>query len=308
MPSGIETTTGPLGQGLANAVGMALAERLMNAQFGDALVDHRTYVLASDGDLMEGISQEAIALAGHLRLNKLIVIFDDNSVTIDGPISLSNSMDQVKRFEAANWKAMRIDGHDPEAIDRALTEAKTSDRPVLIAAKTTIGKGAPKKAGTAASHGSPLGAEEIAGARKALGWTLRCHSSCRKRSSTRGARSARAGAARARTGPSVSPPPMRRCATDFERRMAKKLPAALDEAIQALKRGYAEKPVTVATEKRQSWRSTRSTLSCPRRSAAPPTSRRRTTPSRRVRTTSRRANFPAATSATASASTAWRQQ
>jgi transketolase len=168
--AGIETTTGPLGQGLANAVGMAIAERLMNRRFGDAIVNHRTYVLASDGDLMEGVSQEAIALAGHLKLGRLIVIFDDNSVTIDGPISLSDSTDQVKRFEASGWRAVRIDGHDTAAIDAALREAQASDRPTLIAARTTIGWGAPTKAGKAASHGAPLGPEEIVGARAAYKW------------------------------------------------------------------------------------------------------------------------------------------
>ncbi len=168
---GVETTTGPLGQGLGNAVGMAIAERLLQADFGAGIVDHRTYVLASDGDLMEGISQEAIALAGHLRLSKLIVLFDDNGISIDGPLSLTDSVDQVKRFEAAGWAATRIDGHDPDAIARALENAQASDRPTLIACRTTIGFGAPTKAGTEKCHGSPLGAEEIKGARDMLGWT-----------------------------------------------------------------------------------------------------------------------------------------
>jgi transketolase len=167
---GIETTTGPLGQGLANAVGMAIAERHLAAEFG-AIVDHKTYVLASDGDLMEGISQEAIALAGHLKLNRLIVLFDDNGISIDGAISLSDSVDQVKRFEACGWAASHVNGHDPGAIAAALTKAQGSDRPVMIACKTTIGFGAPNKAGKASSHGSPLGADEIKGAREKLGWT-----------------------------------------------------------------------------------------------------------------------------------------
>ena len=166
---GVETTTGPLGQGLGNAVGMAIAERHLAAQFGD-IVDHHTYVLASDGDLMEGISQEAIALAGHLRLNRLIVLFDDNGISIDGPLSLADSVDQVKRFEAAGWNAARIDGHDPQAIAAALAKAKASDRPSMIACKTTIGFGAPTKAGKASAHGSALGADEIKGAREKLGW------------------------------------------------------------------------------------------------------------------------------------------
>lgn len=168
---GIETTTGPLGQGLGNAVGMAMAERILAAQFGDEIVDHRTYALASDGDLMEGISHEAISIAGHLRLNKLIVLFDDNGISIDGPLSLAESGDQVARFEAAGWNATRVDGHDHEEIAGAIEAAHRSDRPSMIACRTTIGFGAPTKAGTAASHGAPLGADEIAGARKALGWT-----------------------------------------------------------------------------------------------------------------------------------------
>ncbi|TMJ45198.1 MAG: hypothetical protein E6G86_01965 [Alphaproteobacteria bacterium] len=151
---GVETTTGPLGQGLGNAVGMAIAERHLAAVFGPELVDHGTFVLASDGDLMEGVSQEAIALAGHLRLNKLVVLFDDNGISIDGPLSLADSVDQVKRFEAAGWVARRIDGHDPEAVAAALEEAQSCDRPSLIACQTIIGYGAPIKAGTEKSHGS----------------------------------------------------------------------------------------------------------------------------------------------------------
>ena len=167
---GIETTTGPLGQGLANAVGMALAERHLAARFGEDLVDHRTYVIAGDGCLMEGISHEAISLAGHLRLSRLTVLFDDNQISIDGPTSLSVSDDQIKRFEAAGWRAEAIDGHDPAAIDAALQRARRSDRPTLIACRTVIGKGAPTKAGKNSAHGAPLGAKEIEGARAALGW------------------------------------------------------------------------------------------------------------------------------------------
>jgi len=168
---GIETTTGPLGQGLATAVGIALSERMMNAEFGDGIINHRTFVLASDGDLMEGISHEAISLAGHLRLNKLTVLYDDNEISIDGPLSLAESGDAVKRFEAAGWRAERIDGHDAAEIDAALTRAAESDRPTLIAARTTIGYGSPNKANTAAAHGAPLGAAEAAATRSALGWT-----------------------------------------------------------------------------------------------------------------------------------------
>jgi len=168
--SGIETTTGPLGQGLANAVGMALAERLLNARFGDELVDHYTYAIAGDGCLMEGISHEAISLAGHLKLGKLIVLFDDNSISIDGSTDLAVSDDQLKRFEASGWETTRVDGHDPEAVAAAITAARESDRPSLIACKTVIGFGAPNKQGTAATHGAPLGEEEITAAREQLGW------------------------------------------------------------------------------------------------------------------------------------------
>jgi transketolase len=168
--AGVETTTGPLGQGLATAVGMALAERLANARYGDAVVDHYTYVFASDGCLMEGISHEAISLAGHLRLARLIVLFDDNRISIDGATDLAVSDDQLARFAASGWDVARIDGHDPVAIDAAITRAKSGDRPSLIACRTVIGFGAPNKQGTAATHGSPLGDDEIAAAREALGW------------------------------------------------------------------------------------------------------------------------------------------
>ncbi len=167
---GIETTTGPLGQGIGNGVGMALAERLLNARHGDAVVDHKTYVVAGDGCLMEGISHEAISLAGHLKLSNLIVLFDDNQISIDGPTNLSVSDDQLKRFEASGWRTMKADGHDPAAIRKALADAQSSDKPVLIAFRTIIGYGAPTKQGTAGSHGSPLGPDEIAAARKQLGW------------------------------------------------------------------------------------------------------------------------------------------
>jgi len=169
--AGVETTTGPLGQGLATAVGMAIAERHLNAVYGDALVDHRTYVVAGDGCLMEGISHEAIGLAGHLRLGRLIVLWDDNRISIDGPVSLSSSEDIAKRFDAAGWQVLACDGHDAEAVDRALTAGRDDPRPTLIACRTTIGFGAPTKAGTSGAHGSPLGPSEIAGARAALGWT-----------------------------------------------------------------------------------------------------------------------------------------
>jgi transketolase len=246
--AGIETTTGPLGQGLANAVGMALAERLLNAGFGDDLVDHHTYVLAGDGCLMEGISQEAISLAGHLRLNRLIVIWDDNNISIDGPISLADSTDQCKRFEASGWNTQSIDGHDPEAIAAAIEKAKASDRPSFIAAKTTIGFGAPTKAGTSKVHGSPLGKEEIAGARKALGWDAEPFAipsdildawrlaglrSARERQEWEKRLAGSDGELRA----------------EFERRMRGDLPIGLDAAIADYKKKLAADKPKVATRK-----------------------------------------------------------
>ncbi len=169
---GIETTTGPLAQGLGNAVGMALAERLLNARLGSDLVDHHTYCIAGDGCLMEGLSHEAISLAGHLKLGKLIVLWDDNSISIDGATTLAVSDDQVKRFEASGWNTARIDGHDPAQISSALKKAKADpSKPWLIACKTVIGYGAPNKAGTASAHGEPLGVDEIKAAREKLGWT-----------------------------------------------------------------------------------------------------------------------------------------
>lgn len=167
---GVETTTGPLGQGLATAVGMAIAERHMNARFGDALVDHRTYVIAGDGCLMEGVSQEALTLAGHLRLSRLIVLFDDNAVTIDGSTGLADRTDQIERFRASGWNVRRVDGHNEDEVRSALLEAQTSDAPSLIACRTIIGFGAPKLAGTGPAHGGPYGAEEVAGIRSALSW------------------------------------------------------------------------------------------------------------------------------------------
>ena len=167
---GIETTTGPLGQGIANAVGMALAERLLNARFGDELVSHKTYVIASDGDLMEGISHEAIGLAGHLKLSNLIVLWDDNNITIDGALALSDSTNQSKRFQAAGWTVDGCDGHDAADIARALGKAQKADGPVMIACRTIIGFGMPGRQGTQKAHSDAPGAEIVAGARKELGW------------------------------------------------------------------------------------------------------------------------------------------
>jgi transketolase len=242
---GVETTTGPLGQGLANAVGMAIAERHLAAVFGD-IVDHTTFVLASDGDLMEGISQEAIALAGHLRLAKLIVLFDDNGISIDGPLTLADSVDQVKRFEACGWSATRVDGHDPEAIAAAITAAKSSDRPTLIACKTTIGYGAPTKAGKSSSHGSPLGADEIKGAREKLGWSdapFQIPTDVLAKWRTAGQRSKNA--RRDWDKRLAALPADRR--EEFERRLHGELPAALTAAVRGIKERLAKEPKEIAT-------------------------------------------------------------
>ncbi len=168
--SGVETTTGPLGQGVATAVGMALAERLLNRRFGGDLVDHFTYVICGDGCLMEGLSHEAISLAGHLKLGRLIVLFDDNQISIDGATSLSCSDDQIARFAASGWSVRRIDGHDREAVARAIEEERKTDRPSLIACRTRIGYGAPNRQGSEKAHGSPLGPQEVAATRLALHW------------------------------------------------------------------------------------------------------------------------------------------
>ncbi len=246
--AGIETTTGPLGQGLANSVGMALAERILNARFGNDLVDHYTYVLAGDGCLMEGISQEAISLAGHLKLNKLIVFWDDNNISIDGAISLSDSTDQRKRFEASGWHTLAVDGHDPEAIAAAIEDAKKSDRPTLIAAKTTIGFGAPTRAGTNKAHGSPLGAEEIAGARKTLGWDYEPFVvpddivNAWREAGARGAETRDAWQKRLDAADAITK-------GEFERRMKGDLPAGFDQAISDYKKKLAEDKPKVATRK-----------------------------------------------------------
>jgi transketolase len=244
---GIETTTGPLGQGLANAVGMALAERLMNASFGDDLVDHRTFVLAGDGDLMEGISQEAIGIAGHLRLSRLTVFWDNNGISIDGAVSLSDSTDQQKRFEASGWSTIAIDGHDPQQIASAIEAAERSDRPTLIAARTTIGFGAPTKAGTKAVHGSPLGKEEIAGARKALNWDSPPFVIPDDILSAWRAAGARGAAPRAEWEKRLAASGDRKA--DFERRTSGKLPSAFDDAIAAYKQKLATDKPKVATRK-----------------------------------------------------------
>ena len=245
---GVAMTTGPLGQGKATAVGMAIAERLLAAEFGAGIVDHRTYVLASDGDLMEGVSQEAAALAGHLGLSRLIVLFDDNGISIDGPLSLSDSVDQVKRFEAAGWRAERVDGHDPAAIADALARARTADRPSLIACKTVIGYGAPNRAGTSKAHGEPLGAEELAGAKARLNLSPEPFSVPQDVVARWRAAGNRAAGERAAWEARLAalPNDTRR---EFLRRIAGDLPAALGEAVAALKLRLVKEPQTVATRK-----------------------------------------------------------
>ncbi|HEY0223123.1 MAG TPA: transketolase [Pseudolabrys sp.] len=247
ITTGVETTTGPLGQGIANAVGMAMAERHMAAVFGETIVDHKTYVLCSDGDLMEGISQEAIALAGHLKLSKLIVLFDDNGISIDGALSLSDSTDQVKRFEASGWAASRVDGHDPQAIAAALEKAQSADKPTLIACKTVIGFGAPTKAGKSSSHGSALGADEIAGARKALGWNhppFEIPADILSTWREAGARS-QSGHAAWNTKLAALDADKR---AEFTRRMKGELPAkALAGAVRAVKESLAAAPKEIAS-------------------------------------------------------------
>jgi transketolase len=234
-----------LGQGLANAVGMALAERLLAARYGD-VVDHYTYVIAGDGCLMEGISHEAISLAGHLKLNKLIVLFDDNHISIDGPTSLTVSDDQVARFRASGWNALAIDGHDPEAIAQAIEAAKQSDRPTLIACRSTIAYGAPTKAGTAASHGSPLGAGEIAGARERLGWSSAAFEVPAPILEKWRAAGARGAEARASWQRKLEKLPAEQRA-EFRRVMARKLPKDWLASANALKTKLAADRPNVAT-------------------------------------------------------------
>jgi transketolase len=245
---GIETTTGPLGQGLGNSVGMAIAEAKLAAEFGSDLVDHHTWVIAGDGCLMEGISQEAISLAGHLKLNKLVVIWDNNNITIDGAVSNADSTDQIARFKAVGWNTIEIDGHDQAQIEKALTDAKNSDRPTLIAAKTTIGYGAPKKAGTHGVHGAPLGTDELEAAKKKLGINyppfeippevLNAWRAAGTRSANaRGAWQGRLAAAK---------PELR---AEYERRLKGELPAGFRDAIDAFKQKLVADKPKVATRK-----------------------------------------------------------
>jgi len=245
---GIETTTGPLGQGIANAVGMAMAEKLLAARYGKDVVDHFTYVIAGDGCLMEGISHEAISLAGHLKLGKLIVLFDDNNISIDGPTSLSVSDDQIGRFKASGWDAVAVDGHDPEAVAAAIAAAQKTGKPSLIACRTTIGYGAPKKGGTAATHGSPLGAEEIAGARAKLGWSAAPFDipapilDAWRKAGARGATPRKAWAERFGQ---IEPAKQ----VEFKRTQAGDLPKNIEQVVNDYKKSLCEKPPTWATRK-----------------------------------------------------------
>ncbi len=241
---GIETTTGPLGQGIATAIGMALAERILAARFGRSLVDHRTWVICSDGDLMEGISHEAIGLAGHLRLEKLTFLYDDNHVSIDGDTALARSEDALKRFAAANWAVKAVDGHDPAQIAGALSFAVRSRKPTMIACRTIIGLGAPTKAGTAAVHGSALGAKEAAGAKELLGWhepPFTVPAALLERWRAIGHR----GAAARRSW-------LKRLArhnakAEFERAMGGRLPDTWHEAVAAMKQQIADERPKLAT-------------------------------------------------------------
>ena len=245
---GVETTTGPLGQGIATSVGMAVAEKMLAAEFGKKIVSHHTYVLASDGDLMEGVSQEAIALAGHWKLNKLIVFYDDNGISIDGPTSLADSVDQVKRFKSAGWAAELIDGQDQHAIAAAITRAQNSNKPSLIACRTTIGYGAPTKAGTAKAHGEALGADELKAAKEKLGISLEPFSvpddvlKAWREAGSRGAAARKEWEARlAELGS--------RKRAEFERRLRHERPATLAKALRAHKKSLLENPLNVATRK-----------------------------------------------------------
>ena len=246
--SGIETTTGPLGQGIANAVGMAIAERKLENEFGAGLMNHFTYALVGDGCLMEGISQEAISLAGHLKLNKLIVLWDDNGISIDGKISLSDSTDQLARFQASGWNTAAIDGHDPDAILAAIEAARHSDKPTMIACKTIIGFGAPNKAGTHKVHGSPLGADEIAATRVALDWpgeAFAIPDDVLAHWRDAGARGAKLQAEWQQRLDATEEPKK----AEFTRRFAGTLPGTLAGAVDAYKKKLAETKPTVATRK-----------------------------------------------------------
>src|SRR5271154_332535 len=245
---GIETTTGPLGQGIATSVGFAVAEKMLAAEYGKKVVDHHTYVLCSDGDLMEGVSQEAIALAGHWKLNKLIVLYDDNGISIDGPTTLSDSVDQVKRFKSAGWAAELIDGQDQKAIAAAIARAQKSSKPSLIACRTTIGCGAPTRAGTNKAHGEALGAAELKGAKEKLGISLEPFSvpedvlKSWREAGRRGVGAHKEWDERFATLPN-------RKRAEFDRRIKHVRPVALGKAFRAHKKALLETPQNIATRK-----------------------------------------------------------
>lgn len=241
---GIETTTGPLGQGISTAVGMAMAERMMAARFGASLVDHRTWVIASDGDLQEGISHEAAALAGHYGLSKLTVLWDDNHISIDGDTALSFSEDVLKRFQAYGWAVRRVDGHDAGELAAAMSWAMRNRKPTLIACRTIIGLGAPTKAGTAGSHGSPLGAAEAAAAKQALGWTAAPFEVPADIKALWEAAGRRGAGARRSWLKRIAKHPQR---AEFERAMAGRLPEAWNEALSALRTQIAADKPKLAT-------------------------------------------------------------
>jgi transketolase len=241
---GIECTTGPLGQGLTMAVGMALGERIMNARFGDDLVDHYTYAIAGDGCLMEGISHEAISMAGHLKLAKLIVLFDDNAISIDGGTDLSVSDDQLARFQASGWDVAAVDGHDPEAVAAAIAAAKTTNAPSMIACKTIIGKGAPTKEGTSGTHGAPLGDDEIAAAREKMGWP---HAPFEIPADVAGAWRAIGAEGTAERGAWQERLIASGKADEFDAAVGGKLPADLGDAVNAHKKKMSEEAAKLAT-------------------------------------------------------------
>ena len=244
--AGVEMTTGPLGQGIATAVGMALAERSLAAQFGGELVDHHTWVLAGDGCLMEGLSHEALDFAGRQRLGKLIVLFDDNHISIDGDTALATDTDQCARFAAAGWQVARVDGHDHAAIAAAIEAARASRQPSLIACRTTIGFGSPNKAGSAATHGAPLGEEEVAATRAALGWESPPFEIPADLLAVWRAAGARGGAAREAWEDRLlgADAALR---GEFQRRLAGQLPEDFEACIDALKREFSEQQPLLAT-------------------------------------------------------------
>jgi transketolase len=246
--NGIETTTGPLGQGLATAVGMAVAEKLQAERLGKKIVDHYTYVIAGDGCLMEGISQEALSLAGHLELGKLIVLFDDNGISIDGELSLTDSTDQLARFQASGWDVQSIDGHNPTEIDAAIQKAKDSKKPSLIACKTVIGYGAPTKGGSSSTHGSPLGDSEITAARKWLDWPHAAFEIPKNiLNDWRDVGQRGHGDFEAWNVRMIGLSERKRA--DYDRVMEKELPKRLSAAVKNLKQSISEKKPSVATRK-----------------------------------------------------------